>query len=122
MSLQVYWYGVGGEGTIMVMIVWIEMEGYALWGAASTWAEGFRVRCVCICCGSVETSSHRTEECCPTGAEPAGGREPSFQELLQAEVDTAWTYSVVVSKEESRSEEASPDAERFGTWGLLLRP
>jgi hypothetical protein len=42
MSLQVYWYGVDGEG-IMVVVVWVEMEGYALWGAASTWAEGFRV-------------------------------------------------------------------------------
>jgi hypothetical protein len=85
------------------MVVWVEMEGYALWGAASTWAEGFRVKCVCICGGSVELSSRRAEECCPTGVEPVGGREPSFQGLLNAEVDSAWAYSAAVSEEESRS-------------------
>ncbi len=61
MSLQIYWYGIGGEGSI-VMVVWVEMEVYALWCAASMWAEGFRVKCVCICCGSVELSSGRAEE------------------------------------------------------------
>ena len=98
-GFQIYRYGISRE-RVLVLVVWFEVEGYALGCAASMWAKGFRVKCVGVCSNSVELSSRRAEECGPTGAEPARGREPGVQGLLKAEVDSAWAYSAAASKEE----------------------